>query len=111
MVESLGLQQVLQLSSTVEKAQVAQQTQGTEQARAFDKELEKIVEHKRDQTQETKEIENAKIREEDQRKQQNFSQQLAQPSSEEADEKESEEPESAAPSPESDQGKLINIVA
>ncbi len=106
MVESIGLQQVLQLSSTVERVQMAQQSQGAEVARGFDRELEKIVEHQRDQAQETKEIENAKIREEDQRQQKQYARPQQQDTGKE---EESEEPTS--PASETDQGNLINVVA
>ncbi|VAX19328.1 hypothetical protein MNBD_NITROSPINAE04-1584, partial [hydrothermal vent metagenome] len=51
MVESLGMQQVLQLSSVVEKAQMAQQSKGAEVARAFDRELEKQTAREGDKTQ------------------------------------------------------------
>ena len=105
MVEAIGLQQVLQLSGAVEKAQMAQQTQASELARGFDKEREKIVERQSDQTQEVKDIEGAKIREEDQRKQKNYARKLPQGNPEEEEEEETEPPS------ESDQGGLINVVA
>lgn len=105
MVESIGMQQVLQLSGTIEKAQVAQQSQASELARGFDKELEKKVALQSDQTQEVKETENAKIREEDQRKKQQYARKLPQGNPEQDEEEETEAPS------ESDQGGLINVVA
>lgn len=104
---SFGLQQVLQLSSAVERAQMAQQAQASEQARGFDRELEKLVDHQRDQTQETKGTENAKIRDEDQRKPKHYARRLPK-KPEEEEEKEKEE---AAPPSETGQGGLINVVA
>lgn len=105
MVEAIGMQQVLQLSGAVEKAQMAQQSQASELARGFDKEMEKIVARQSDQTQDVKETENAKIREEDQRKQKHYARKLPQGNPEEEEEEETEPPS------ESDQGGLINVVA
>ncbi len=105
MVQAIGMQQVLQLSSTVEKAQMAQQSQASELAKGFDKEMQKIVERQSDQTQEIKEAEDAKIRDEDQRKQKHYARKLPQGHPEE-----DEEEEGAAPPSESDQGGLINVV-
>jgi len=107
MVESIGLQQVLQLSSTVERVQMAQQSQGPEMARGFDRELEKTVEHQRDQAQETKEIENAKIREEDQRQRQRHTP----PQQRDTGEEEQSEEPTGGPASQTDQGNLINVVA
>lgn len=108
MVEAIGLQQVLQLSGAVEKAQTAQQTQGSELARGFDRELEKTVERQSSQTQDVKETENAKIREEDQRKQKQYARRLPGPH---PDEEEEEDEEDEEPLAETDQGNLINVVA
>ncbi|HEB73015.1 MAG TPA: hypothetical protein ENI77_10395 [Nitrospirae bacterium] len=105
MVQAIGMQQVLQLSSTVEKAQMAQQSQASELAKGFDKEMQKIVERQSDQTQEIKETEDAKIRDEDQRKRKHYARKLPQGHPEE-----DEEEEGAAPPSESDQGGLINVV-
>ena len=108
MVQSIGLQQVLQLSSAVERAQMAQQSQTSELARGFDKEFEKIADHKREQTQAMSETENAKIRDEDQRKRKHYARHLPQPSQ---DRKEKDEPENKAVQGDSDQGAMINVVA
>ncbi len=105
MVQAIGMQQVLQLSSAVEKAQMAQQSQASELAKGFDKEMEKIVARLSDQTQDVKETENAKIREEDQRKQKHYARKLPQGNPEEEEEEETEPPS------ESDQGGIINVVA
>ncbi len=105
MVEAIGLQQVLQLLSAVEKAQMAQQAQTSELARGFDKEMEKIVARLSDQTQDVKETESAKIREEDQRKPKHYARRLPDSNPEEEEEEEQEPPS------ESDQGNLINVVA
>jgi len=105
MVQAIGMQQVLQLSGAVEKAQVAQQSQASELAKGFDKEMRKIVERQSDQTQEIKEAEDAKIRDEDQRKPKHYARKLPQGHPEEDEEEEGAEPPS-----ESDQGGLINVV-
>jgi len=108
MVESIGLQQILQLSNAVERAQMAQQSQASEAARGFDRELEKLVDAQREQTQETKEVENARIREEDQRKPKHYARPRPHgPGVKEEVEEEKEE----TPPAETDQGNLINIVA
>lgn len=106
MVQAIGMQQVLQLSSAVEKAQMAQQSQASELAKGFDKEMKKIVERQSDQTQEIKEAEDAKIRDEDQRKPKNYARKLPQGNPEEDEEEE----EGAGSPSESDQGGLINVV-
>jgi len=108
MVEALGMQQVLQLTSTVERVQMAQQAQGAEQARGFDRELEKKVDHDRDLAKETQQTEEAKIRDEDQRKRKHYAMPRRQRPAEEAA-KEEEAPKLSAS--ESGEGSLINIVA
>jgi len=105
MVQAIGMQQVLQLSGAVEKAQMAQQSQASELAKGFDKEMRKIVENQKDQTQEIKDTENAKIRDEDQRKPKHYAHKLPQGNPEEDEEEETEPPS------EMDQGGLINVVA
>lgn len=106
---SFGLQQVLQLSSAVERAQMAQQNLASEQARGFDRELEKLVDHQRDQAQEVKQTENAKIRDEDQRKPKHYAKRP--PKKGAGEEEEEKEKEEAAPPSETGQGGLINVVA
>lgn len=104
MVESIGMQQVLQLSAVVEKAHMAQQTVGSEVARSFEKELKKKAEREGDQTQAVNETpEELLIKDEDHKK----------PQQEKLDAKqrEKEEEKEAAPPSESGHGKIINVVA
>ncbi len=65
MVESVGMQQVLQMSSTVEKANVSPSNQLAATARAFEDEMKKTTDLQLEQVQETKATEEAKIRDED----------------------------------------------
>lgn len=53
MVNSIGMQQVLQLASTVERAQAVQQNVSSETARSFDKEMATVAGEKLERTEET----------------------------------------------------------
>lgn len=107
MVESFGMQQVLQLSNVVERAQFAQQHQADEVSRAFDRELEKLAEREGDQTRETKETEETRpISDEDQRRRRRQMRLLLKPGEEEKEEKEEGKPAVD----ESGHGQLINVV-
>ncbi len=107
MVESLGMQQVLQLSSVVEKAQMAQQSKGAEVARAFDRELEKQTAREGDKTQAVNETpEDMEVREDESRGQ-NEQRMAAKKRAVAEEEKEDEQ----GPPSETGHGGLINVVA
>lgn len=106
MVESLGMQQVLQLSSMASRTQMAQQGQAGEVARAFDKELAKLTDREADQAHQIdKTPAEMQVKEEGSRKPR------ARLATEEAEEKEEEEKEEQSPPAETDQGNIINLVA
>jgi len=98
----------LQLSNVVERAQFAQQHQADEVSRAFDKELEKVVEREGDQTHATKESEESRaISDSDQRKEKRYARRPPKPPEEEEEEEGKEQP---PPAEETGQGQLINVV-
>ena len=109
MVESFGMQQVLQLSSVVERAQTAQLHQADEVARGFDKELEKVSEREKDKTHATKETEESRaINDSDPRKPKHYARRLPKPPGE----KEEEKKEEQAPVEQAGgEGRLVDVIA
>lgn len=106
MVESVGLQQVLQLSSMASRAHMAQQGQGAELARSFDKDLEKLTDREADKAHEIEPTsEEVKAREEGSGGRKARAQ-ILKPSAEHEDEEEESNLQS-----ESGQGNIINVVA
>ncbi len=107
MVEAVGLQQVLQLSSMASRAQMAQQGQGAELARSFDKDLQKLADREGDKAHEVEPTpEEVKTKEEGSggRKARAF---IRQPGAA-PDEESKDEPDLLS---ESGQGNIINVVA
>jgi hypothetical protein len=102
------MQQVLQYSNVTERVQHAIQGQAEDVARSFNKELEKVTETQLTQTHETKEAENALIRDSDQRKPKHYARRLPEPKEEEEEKKEEQPP---TPPAESGHGSVINVVA
>ena len=108
MVDSVGMQQVLQLTSVTVKAQMATQVQGQEVARAFDKELQKQTDREADKAHEINETPEEKmIRDEDKEPKQ---QAMAGERHKKEREEEQKE-ELAAMQSEMGQGSIINVVA
>ena len=108
MVQSVGMQQVLQYSNATERVQHAIQGQAEDLARSFNKEMEKVTDTQLTQTHETKGTEEALIRDYDQRKPKHYARHLPEPKEEEEEKKE-EAP--AQPPAESGHGSMINVVA
>jgi len=106
MVQSVGMQQVLQLSNTVERVQQAQQGAAAEAAHTFAREIEKTTEHERNQPRATQEAEEPGIHDYDQRKKKHFARHLP-----EAKTKEEEKEEKQPPPAEAGHGTVINIIA
>jgi len=109
MVESVGMQQVLQLTSVAVKAQMSTQVQGPEVARAFDKALEKETAREADKTHEINETPEEKaIREEGQEPKRHA---MAGGGRHKKEEEEKEEKEERAGiQSEMGQGSIINVV-
>ncbi|MBF0291088.1 MAG: hypothetical protein HQK86_02930 [Nitrospinae bacterium] len=108
MVQSVGMQQVLQYSNVPERVQHAIQGQTEDLTRAFNKEMEKAADTQLTQTHETKGVEEALIRDTDQRKPKHYARHLPAPKQEE---EEKEEAPPAPPPAESGHGLNINVVA
>lgn len=105
MVESFGMQYVLQLSNTVERAQMAQQHQADEVSRAFDRELEKLALREGDQTHATRESEEVRaLNDSDQRKEKRYARRLPKPREKEKEEEKKPAPEAA------DEGRLVDVI-
>ncbi|VAX20145.1 hypothetical protein MNBD_NITROSPINAE01-698 [hydrothermal vent metagenome] len=109
MVESVGMQQVLQLSSVTVKAQMATQVQGPEVARAFDKELEKQTDREADKAHEIKDTPEEKTIREDGKGRKQQPAMAAKLRTKEVEEEEKEARE--AMQSEMGQGSIINVVA
>ncbi len=107
MVQSVGMQQVLQYSNATERVQHAIQGQTEDITRAFNKEMEKVTETQLTQTHETKGAEEALIRDYDQRKPKHYARHLPTPKEEEEEKEEAP----AQPPAESGHGSMINVVA
>lgn len=100
------MQYVLQLSNTVERAQMAQQHQADEVSRAFDRELEKIDKREGDQTRATRESEEIRgLSDSDQRKEKRYARRQPGPH------EKKEEEEEKKPAPETaDEGRLVDVI-
>jgi len=110
MVESVGMQQVLQLTSVAVKAQMATQVQAPEVARAFDKELEKQTDREADKAHEIKDTPEEKtIREDGQERKQQPAMAAKRRTKKDVEEEEKETRE--AMQSEMGQGSIINVVA
>lgn len=107
MVQSVGMQQVLQYSNVPERVQHAIQGQTEDLTRAFNKEMEKAADTQLTQTHETKGAEEALIRDTDQRKPKHYARHLPTPKKEEEEKEEAP----AQPPAESGHGLNINVVA
>ena len=105
MVQSVGMQQVLQLSNTVERVQQAQQGVTAEAAHSFAREIERISDHERHQTHATSGAEEPGIHDNDQRKKKHYARTLPEHKA-----KEEEEEEKQPPPAEAGHGGVINIV-
>lgn len=111
MVQSVGMQQVLQYSNVTERVQHAIQGQTEDLTRSFNKELKDVEETQLTKTHETKEVEAALIiRDSDQSKSKNMARHLP-PKKHAEEEKEEKEEGSAPPPAEAGHGAMINIVA
>ncbi|MBI5816429.1 MAG: hypothetical protein HZB29_12555 [Nitrospinae bacterium] len=106
MVDSIGMQQVLQLSNTVERVQQAQQGVTADVAHSFAREVEKTTAVQRNQTHAATEAEEPGIRDNDQRKRKHYARRMP-----ERKAKEEEAGEKQAPPAETGHGTVINIVA
>jgi hypothetical protein len=110
MVQSVGMQQVLQYSNVTERVQHAIQGQTDDLTRAFNKELKDVEETQLTQTHETKEAEPALIREDDHEKSKHFARNPHPKKHAEEEKKEKQEPP-APPPAEAGHGAILNIVA
>ncbi len=106
-MQSVGLQTVLQMGQTAERQHMGTVTQGNAAADQFKDAIEKAVETKTTEVPETIEAENAKIREEDQRRRRQDQQDKEKKAKDEAEK--AEESIKAMPVDDVPQGRLLNI--
>lgn len=109
MVQSVGMQQVLQYSNVTERVQHAIQGQTDDLTRSFNKELKDVEETQLSKTHETQDVEGALIIRDDEHEKSKQFPRNPHPRKHAEEEKKEEPP--APPPAEAGHGAMVNIVA